>query len=644
MAAADVADGADAFECALHLGELVEPVTALCGSHNFCRVCLAAHIAARGRAHAPVTCPLCRGPCQASTAALVVNIGLRDAIAARAAAHAAHAPAAAVIPWTALAIERDEDGAPLALGNGAFGTVLAAEYAFMRVAVKVIGTAGRALTPRELVALRREAALQAGLQHENVVRVFGVALDDRNPERPRYGIVLARMHSDLGRVLAAARAEAEAGAEADGGGGGGMAVGASGGAEAALRASLPVRWRLHALHKIAAGLAHLHACRVVHGDLKPGNVMLDAPEHGSGVALTDFGLAHSTDATLSRQGGRTGGGGALGTTRYMAPELLVPVAPSARAPRPTFATDIFAFAVMAWQVLAVAPAPYAHLQSDISVAQAVVAGERPDLARLPAEAPRALAALLELCWHASRAQRPVSGGAMLVALQAAAPDPGALEPPPPALWPRGRVPAAAPAAAPAAPTGAAAGAAGAAGAGAALPPAQSNRAPAPGAWRQSLIIEECPVCRDDDVAGVAMGCGSAAAAGSVPHALCMPCALRLLRAELTPDARLLRCAVCLASAPPAARPVGEAAFAEVAAWSRVPGRAGAAGDLRPMSDGELARFARLVEAQAQAAARAARENALPEGTFVRCPGCGTGVQKPRGHHCHHVSPGTGCAK
>ena len=85
-------NGAAAFECVLHLGALVEPVTALCGEHNFCHACLAAHIARRG---AEATCPSCHGLCQATVAALVINIGLRDAMAAHAATLAVHAGAAA---------------------------------------------------------------------------------------------------------------------------------------------------------------------------------------------------------------------------------------------------------------------------------------------------------------------------------------------------------------------------------------------------------------------------------------------------------------------------------------------------------------------------------------------------------------------
>ncbi len=65
---------------------------------------------------------------------------------------------------------------------------------------------------------------------------------------------------------------------------------------------------------IAQGLAHAHACGVLHRDVKPSNILIDK----SGTArLTDFGLARMYgDATL------TATGTVLGTLRYASPEQL----------------------------------------------------------------------------------------------------------------------------------------------------------------------------------------------------------------------------------------------------------------------------------------------------------------------------------
>ena len=66
--------------------------------------------------------------------------------------------------------------------------------------------------------------------------------------------------------------------------------------------------------EIADGLAHAHACGVLHRDVKPSNILLD---HSGTARLTDFGLARMYgDATL------TATGTILGTLRYASPEQL----------------------------------------------------------------------------------------------------------------------------------------------------------------------------------------------------------------------------------------------------------------------------------------------------------------------------------
>jgi serine/threonine protein kinase len=62
----------------------------------------------------------------------------------------------------------------------------------------------------------------------------------------------------------------------------------------------------------AEGLAHAHTQGVLHRDVKPSNLLLDAD---GTLWITDFGLAKAEDS-----GNLTGTGDILGTVRYMAPE------------------------------------------------------------------------------------------------------------------------------------------------------------------------------------------------------------------------------------------------------------------------------------------------------------------------------------
>ncbi|GAB1823330.1 serine/threonine-protein kinase [Herbidospora sp. RD11066] len=63
--------------------------------------------------------------------------------------------------------------------------------------------------------------------------------------------------------------------------------------------SLPVHWSAWIGYQLLAGVRHAHDAGVVHGDIKPGNVLLT----GDRVVLTDFGLSaleHESTARAAR--------------------------------------------------------------------------------------------------------------------------------------------------------------------------------------------------------------------------------------------------------------------------------------------------------------------------------------------------------
>jgi len=77
---------------------------------------------------------------------------------------------------------------------------------------------------------------------------------------------------------------------------------------------LPVADVLHIGHRVADALAYAHSQGVVHRDVKPANVMVDAAK--GLVKVTDFGIACITGASSTRTGMM------LGTLSYISPKQL----------------------------------------------------------------------------------------------------------------------------------------------------------------------------------------------------------------------------------------------------------------------------------------------------------------------------------
>src|SRR5882672_7313350 len=84
------------------------------------------------------------------------------------------------------------------------------------------------------------------------------------------------------------------------------------------KAALSIGRKIQLMDELAAGLQYAHRGGIVHRDIKPKNVMLDA----DGVLkVLDFGIARVSDGG---QGGiKTQAGMLMGTLNYMAPEQMM---------------------------------------------------------------------------------------------------------------------------------------------------------------------------------------------------------------------------------------------------------------------------------------------------------------------------------
>jgi WD40 repeat protein len=197
------------------------------------------------------------------------------------------------------------------LGRGGMGVVHLAWQAGLNrlVALKMI-RAGASPSSAELARFRTEAEAAARLEHPNIVRVYEVGTHDACP------------YFSLEYVA-----------------GGSLAASLRG-------APWPARPAADLLEVLARAMQYAHQRGVVHRDLTPNNVLLQAP----GLQPGDFGTPKITDFGLARLlvggSGHTQTGDIFGTPSYMAPEQA-----SGRGKDAGPATDVYALGAILYELL-----------------------------------------------------------------------------------------------------------------------------------------------------------------------------------------------------------------------------------------------------------------------------------------------------
>ena len=165
------------------------------------------------------------------------------------------------------------------------------------------------------------------------------------------------------------------------------------------RRALSLGEALEVLLPVVDALSEVHANRYLHGDIKPGNILLDA---NGQVKLTDFGLSRRDDQVDS--------GAPMGTPAYVAPEVLDPqVKVGAQA-------DIFALGVMMYRMLA-GRLPFVGLENDQQVLYHNANIEMPPLGDIAPGIDRDVAGIIAWCTRKQPQARPEDATELFASLK-----------------------------------------------------------------------------------------------------------------------------------------------------------------------------------------------------------------------------------
>ncbi|KAG8014194.1 Receptor-interacting serine/threonine-protein kinase 1 [Nibea albiflora] len=255
------------------------------------------------------------------------------------------------------------------LDYGGFGEVYLCYHATLgQVVLKTMYT-GPLRNEESKRSLLEEGNIMASLNHERVVKLLGVIMEDRD-----CSLVMELM--PRGNLLVMLET-----------------------------VSVPISIKGRIIVEILEAMMYLTERHVIHKDIKPENILVDKDFH---IKIADLGLAtcqawskltREESRRKSRKGRSVGARGA-GTLSYMAPEHLESIhTPS------TEKSDVYSFAIVVWVILT-GEEPYQNARSEDQMSQCVRKGDRPAENLIPDDTPAEMIQMMKKCWDHCPQKRP----------------------------------------------------------------------------------------------------------------------------------------------------------------------------------------------------------------------------------------------
>jgi hypothetical protein len=265
------------------------------------------------------------------------------------------------------------------LGKGSAATVYKATWLGGEVALKTFDGPDNFDFNKEVSVLR-------GLSHPNIISFLCSSTNDR-----MCSIVVELMDGDLRGLMQERNLEGRGKEEPP----------------------FDIMEAVDVMLQVGGGMHYLHEMKIVHRDLKSMNILvkrIKAHDIEYVVAkVADFGLSKTKERTRTYSNQTLN----LGTTRWMAPELINSCAGESKAEmsegkekelKYPFKSDIYSFGMVCYEILT-GDIPFSNLNPSDIKKQVLDLGRPP----LPHQCPLLLKRLIKRCWSADPSKRPSFG-------------------------------------------------------------------------------------------------------------------------------------------------------------------------------------------------------------------------------------------